>query len=210
MRIGPSLMTAVLAVSLLSAGVASRLVPAFAADGGPTGADTLAAPASFAGISDPKARSAAYFTELGKVLTNPRCTNCHPATDRPRQGDSARLHQPPVFRGPDGMGLPAMRCNSCHGAANFDPASMPGHPAWHLAPAEMAWEGRTVSQICVQIKDPARNGGRTLQDLITHIGDDTLVGWAWAPGHGRTPAPGTQKEAKALVQAWVASGAACP
>ena len=108
------------------------------------------------------------------------------------------------------MGLPAMRCNSCHGAANFDPAGMPGHPAWHLAPAEMAWEGRTVRQICAQIKDPARNGGRALEDLISHIGDDTLVGWAWAPGQGRTPAPGTQEEAKALVQAWVASGAACP
>ena len=74
----------------------------------------------------------------------------------------------------------------------------------------MAWEGRTVSQICAQIKDPARNGGRSVHDLIAHIGDDTLVGWAWAPGKGRTPAPGTQKQAKALVQAWVDSGAACP
>ena len=27
------------------------------------------------------------FTELGKVLTHPRCVNCHPAGDRPRQGD---------------------------------------------------------------------------------------------------------------------------
>lgn len=210
MRIGPSLVTSVIAVSLICAGLASRLLPVFAADGAPAPVGTLAAPASFAGIADPNARSAAYFTELGKVLTHPRCTNCHPATERPRQGDTARLHQPPVVRGPDGMGLPAMRCNSCHGAANFDPAGMPGHPAWHLAPAEMAWEGRTVRQICAQIKDPARNGGRALEDLITHIGDDTLVGWAWAPGQGRTPAPGTQEEAKALVQAWVASGAACP
>lgn len=206
MRVGPSLLVAVVAVSLLTGALASRSVPALAADG----AGTLAAPESFAGIADPKARSAAYFTELGKVLTNPRCTNCHPATDRPRQGDAARPHQPPVTRGADGMGLPAMRCSSCHRGANFEPAGVPGHPIWHLAPAEMAWEGKTVAEICVQISDPKRNGGRSVHDLIEHIGDDTLVGWAWNPGKGRTPAPGTQKEAKALVEAWVASGAACP
>ena len=28
--------------------------------------------------------------------------NCHPAGDRPRQGDERRLHQPPVVRGADG------------------------------------------------------------------------------------------------------------
>jgi hypothetical protein len=60
------------------------------------------------------------------------------------------------------------------------------------------------------MKDPARNGGMSLPDIVHHIGDDGLVGWAWSPGVGRTPAPGTQKEAKALVEAWVKSGAACP
>ena len=62
--------------------------------------DSLASVDSFSSISDPAARSAAYFTELGKVLTSPRCLNCHPAGDRPRQGDTARLHQPPVERAP--------------------------------------------------------------------------------------------------------------
>ena len=47
-------------------------------------------------------------------------------------------------------------------------------------------------EICVQIKDRERNGGRSLDDLVHHIGTDTLVGWAWAPGIGRQPAPGTQ------------------
>lgn len=175
-----------------------------------SGPNTLASPQSFSGIADPRARSAAYFTELGKVLTNPRCTNCHPAGDRPRQGDMSRLHQPPVFRGKDGSGLAAMRCPICHQNANFAPGRMPGAPGWHLAPAEMTWEGKTISEICVQIKDPARNGNRSLHDLVEHIGADPLVGWAWAPGFGRTPAPGTQKQAGALVKAWVESGAACP
>ncbi len=175
-----------------------------------TASHALASPDSFAAIGDTETRSAAMFTELGKVLTHPRCVNCHPAGDRPHQGNEGRLHQPPVERGADGHGQPAMRCSICHQNANFDPGRVPGHPEWHLAPREMAWEGKTLPEICAQIKDPARNGGRKVEDLIHHIGEDTLVGWAWAPGFGRAPAPGTQKEAGALVEAWVKSGAACP
>jgi hypothetical protein len=172
--------------------------------------DRLASVESFASIGDTAARSAALFTELGKVLTHARCVNCHPAGDRPRQTDARRLHQPPVTRGPDGLGLPAMRCPICHQNANFDPGRVPGNPIWHLAPREMAWESKTLAEICTQIKDPARNGNRTLEALVEHIGTDHLVGWAWAPGYGRQPAPGTQKEAGALVEAWVRTGAACP
>src|SRR5713226_2014736 len=80
--------------------------------------DRLASVESFSSISDTAARSAAIFTELGKVLTNPRCLNCHPAGDRPRQGDASRLHQPPAERGADGFGLAAMRCPICHQGAN--------------------------------------------------------------------------------------------
>jgi hypothetical protein len=190
---------AVVAMSMLGGYAISETAP-----------PTLASPESFASIADPDARSAAMFTELGKVLTHPRCVNCHPAGDRPRQGDERRLHQPPVARGVDGHGTETMRCSICHQNANFDPGRVPGHPEWHLAPREMAWEGKTVAEICAQIKDPARNGGRKVEQLVHHIGEDTLVGWAWAPGAGRSPAPGTQKQAGALVDAWVKSGAACP
>jgi len=171
---------------------------------------TLSAPESFASITDEGVRSAAIFNELGKVLTSPRCLNCHPAGDRPRQGDNQRLHQPPVFRGTDGLGLTAMRCPICHQKANYDPGRVPGHDPWMLAPREMAWEGKTLAEICVQIKDPERNGGKSLADLVHHIGDDSLVAWAWSPGYGRTPAPGSQQEAKVLAQAWVDFGAGCP
>jgi hypothetical protein len=170
----------------------------------------LRSPKSFSTIADESQRSQALFTELGKILTHPRCMNCHPAGDRPHQGEHGRLHQPPVSRGVDGLGLESLRCPVCHQHANFDPGRVPGHPEWHLAPFEMGWHGKSLHAICVQIKDPARNGGRSLADLIHHIGDDTLVGWAWAPGFGRAPAPGTQKEAGALVEAWVKTGAACP
>jgi hypothetical protein len=176
----------------------------------PVSADNLASPENFADIADPQKRSAAYFTELGKVLTSRRCLNCHPAGDRPRQGDDGHPHQPPVFRGKDGFGLDSLRCPICHANGNFPPGRMPGHPEWHLAPREMGWEGKTLTQICEQIKDPKRNGNRTLKDLEAHIGEDTLVGWAWHPGFGRKPAPGTQSQAGALVKAWADSGAFCP
>jgi hypothetical protein len=173
-------------------------------------AETLANVESFATIADPATRSAALFTEAGKVLTHPRCVNCHPAGDRPRQGDERRLHQPPVERGADGFGLPAMRCPICHQAANFERAGVPGDPAWHLAPRDMAWEGKTLGQICAQIKDPARNGGRSLAEIVHHVATDHLVGWAWSPGADRRPAPGTQGEAGALLDAWMKTGAVCP
>ena len=199
MRVKVLVTVAALLMSMLAAYAIS--------DGAP---DKLAPPASFDNVADPAARSVALFNELGKVLTHPRCVNCHPAGDHPRQGEQGRLHQPPVTRGADGHGLEAMRCPICHQQANFDPARIPGHPEWHLAPREMAWEGKTLAEICVQIKDPARNGNRSLADLVHHIGTDTLVGWAWAPGYGRQPAPGTQKEAGELVDAWVKTGAICP
>ena len=171
---------------------------------------TLATPESFNGISDTAARSAALFTEAGKVLTSPRCVNCHPRGDRPLQSETGRLHQPPVERGADGFGSVSMRCSTCHQGANFDPAGVPGHPHWHLAPMEMAWQGKTVSEICAQVKDPARNGGRSLQQIHAHMADDSLVGWAWAPGFGRVSAPGTQRELGALLDAWIKTGAVCP
>jgi hypothetical protein len=195
-------------VRTLSLCLAFAALPAFAAEM----AGTLAAPSSFASISDPAARSAAYFTEAAKVMMHPRCVNCHPAGDRPSQGEGAmsRLHQPPVTRGADGFGSVAMRCASCHQKANFDPGHMPGHEHWHLAPLSMAWQGKTASQICAQVKDPARNGNRNLAQIVEHMSKDTLVGWAWAPGVGRQPAPGTQAELGALLEAWVQTGAACP
>jgi hypothetical protein len=203
-------MTSDMRLRVLVAVVASSMITLAAHAASDAPPDTLATAESFAAIDDTAKRSAALFAELGKVLIHPRCVNCHPAGDRPHQGDTSRLHQPPVARGADGFGLAAMRCPICHQQENFDPGRVPGNPIWHLAPREMAWEGKTLGQICAQIKDPARNGGRSLEALVDHIGSDHLVGWAWAPGFGRRPAPGTQKEAGALVAAWVKTGAVCP
>jgi hypothetical protein len=98
----------------------------------------------------------------------------------------------------------------CHQDANFDPAGVPGHAHWHLTPREMAWQNKTAGEICAQLKDPARNGGRSLDEVATHIATDSFVGWAWAPGFGRASAPGTQAQLGALIKAWIQTSAVCP
>ena len=125
--------------------------------------NTLQPPSAFVSISDASERSRAIFTEAAKVLTHPRCMNCHPATDRPLQGNDMHPHEPLVTR--------ETACVTCHTDRNFtlmeraSYRSIPGHPRWMVAPIEMAWEGRSVGEICRQIKDPARNGGRDLKLL---------------------------------------------
>ena len=122
-----------------------------------------------------------------------------------------RLHQPPVERGADGHGLAAMRCSILPpGRPTSIPAACRAIRNGISRRARWRGKARRSREICAQIKDPARNGGRKVEDLIHHIGEDTLVGWAWAPGFGRAPAPGTQEQAGALVEAWVKTGAACP
>ena len=88
--------------------------------------------------------------------------------------------------------------------------SIPGHPRWELAPLAMAWQGKSVGDICRQLKDRDRNGGRTLAMVQEHVAKDDLVAYGWAPGKGRDPAPGTQALAGELVQAWIDTGAECP
>lgn len=173
-------------------------------------AKSLQPVSAFASVGDDKQRSVALFEEAGKVIQHPRCVNCHPVGDRPLQGDRQQPHQPMVVRGKDGFGAPGMRCMTCHGPENVDHANLPGNPKWHLAPAEMAWEGKSLGEICKQIKDKDRNGGMTLAQLVDHMAKDELVGWGWNPDKGREPAPGTQAEFGALIKAWVDTGAVCP
>lgn len=164
---------------------------------------------SFESISDPQTRSRAIFSEIGKVLTHPRCINCHPAGDRPTQANDMHPHNPPAWR-------TAGTCFSCHTSRNYTLQeratyrSIPGHDRWFLAPVEMAWQGKTISQICEQLKDPQRNGGRNLELLHDHLAHDDLVAWGWHPGEGRDPAPGSQEQLGELARAWIETGAVCP
>ena len=203
-----------LAAALFGAGALAAGSMAFGQQTPAAQAD-LRPPSAFQAIGDTAQRSVALFEEAGKVITHPRCINCHPATERPLQGMAMKPHQPPVVRGVANMGAPGLQCTACHGEKNTPLTttsirSVPGHPQWHLAPIEMAWEGKTLGQICEQIKDPARNGGKDLAALHEHMAHDGLVGWGWNPGDGREPAPGTQALFGEIIKAWIDTGAACP
>ena len=165
---------------LTTAACRSRDVPALPA----LPANQLHAVADFAVITDRGERSRALFLEASRVFLHPRCVNCHPNGDVPAQGMQMTPHEPPVMRGPEDHGVVGMECTSCHQDRNLELARVPGAPDWHLAPREMAWVGKTPRQICEQMKDPKRNGGRTLAQIVEHNAHDKLVGWGWAPGRG--------------------------
>ena len=147
------------------------------------------------------------FKEAGKVIQHPRCVNCHPIGERPLQR-AGEPHQPHVVRGEDGHGAPGLPCASCHGESHF--RTVPGNPEWHLAPAEMAWEGKSLAAICGQIQDPERNGGKDMEALLEHMESDALVAYGWDPPEHLEPAPGSQALFGQLARQWAATGAHCP
>ncbi|QDZ00062.1 hypothetical protein FQ775_06525 [Nitratireductor mangrovi] len=151
------------------------------------------------------------------VFSHPRCANCHVADEHPRWSGphygETRIHAFNVTRGTDGSGFgnPGLRCTTCHFESNSSKLhGPPGAPLWHLAPAEMVWWQKSSAEICAQIKDPERNGDRTLEEVAEHVRDDPLVGWGWTPGPGREPAPGSAEETFAALERWRAAGAPCP
>ncbi len=204
---------------LLAFGVLLGSVAAVTACGGakkpapveqrPVPAGELRAVAEFDVYQPPAVRSQQLFLEATKVMLHPRCSNCHPDGDSPLQRQ-AELHEPPVLRGPADQGVVGMECTTCHQEKNQWHTRVPGAPKWHLAPREMAWVGKSPRALCEQLKDPARNGGKTLAQIVEHSAHDELVAWGWAPGADREPAPGSQAQFGALMAAWVENGAVCP
>lgn len=166
-------------------------------------------------ITDPVKDSIASvtaFRDVYRVLMHPRCMNCHPAGDVPLQGDDSHLHGMLPRRGKDGKGVYAMKCSNCHQPTHLDgPAKPPGHPDWHLPPAnmKMVFEGKTPYQLAKQLINPKTNGNKTLQQLKAHA-DDGLVKVGWNMGEGRTPPPLSHAEFKKAWVTWIDNGAYAP
>ncbi len=155
------------------------------------------------------------FDKMMQVLTHKRCVNCHPAGNRPRQGEDSHLHHFEVQRGPDNHGVAALRCESCHQRENNNLSGVPGAPEWSLAPIEMAWEGLSRVEIARSMLDPARNGGRSLAETVKHLTEHELVLWAWEPGvdasgRPREKPPVPKEEYIRAVKDWAAAGAPIP
>ena len=150
------------------------------------------------------------FDQIASVLMHPRCINCH-QDNSPTQGDERIRHRPLVVRGANDHGAPTQPCQTCHQETNTADGFVPGVVNWRLAPLSMLWEGKTKAQICEQMKDPTRNGGRKGgKDVIEHMKTDPLVLWAWAPGGGRTTPPLSHEKFVEVLDTWVSAGMPCP
>lgn len=159
--------------------------------------------------------TAQEFGPIHDVLSHPRCANCHVDAEgiplwSTEEGGTIP-HGMNVRGGESRMGIETLPCATCHGHENNPlPGGAPGEEGWALAPVEMQWAARSAREICEQLKDPERNGGRTLAEVAEHVGHDPLVLWGWEPGPGREPAPGTPEAAEEAILAWAEAGAPCP
>ena len=59
------------------------------------------------------------------------------------------------------------------------PSRLPRDPHWALVPTSMAWEGRTLGEICTQLKDVRRSGGR---DVVLSSSMQPAIAWSGGPG----------------------------
>jgi hypothetical protein len=155
----------------------------------------------------------AAFLAVYPVFMHARCMNCHPSGDAPLQGDDSHIHIQNVKRGRDGKGLFALKCANCHQDVNLAGEHMPpGNAKWRLPSADMplVFQGLSPRELADQLKDPRRNGGRTLADLVHHVTEDDLVRGGWSPGDGRTRPPLSHDEFARKFKQWVDKGAASP
>lgn len=165
----------------------------------------------------------ANWQQFYEVASHPRCSNCHVGADnRPMwSGPSygrTRVHGMNIIAGESRIGVEALTCGTCHTTlseadpdANRTPHTAPKVASpWQLAPVEAEWFGKSSSYICNQLKDPARNGDRTIREVAAHLDHDQILHWAWNPGGNREPAPHSLQATMDALMKWAAAGTPCP
>ena len=171
---------------------------------------TRTEPVGLVTTANAAAADGALFTPVAAVLRHPRCMNCHPRDDRPRQGEDEHKHLQNIVRGADNLGFVNARCNACHRDENNNDSGVPGAPNWHLAPLSMGWKGLNDAELCTALKDESKNGGKDIAALVEHMDKDGLVLWGWAPGGDRAPVSTPHPQFVTELKAWAAAGAPCP
>ena len=151
-------------------------------------------------------RNLAFWTS-GKHATNEvACSNCHSIHGK---------NLAPTINKFVTTFLPnqADICANCHQPRNVPGLHQPpGDPNWRLPEPAMplVFEGRSARELALQLVDRARNGGRSLEQLLHHVGHDSLVLWGWAPGDGRMTPPLPHAEFVAAMRRWIETGAVAP
>ncbi len=160
----------------------------------------------------------AAWARIYEVASHPRCSNCHVGADNlpmwsgPSYGET-RPHGMNINAGDSRIGAETILCSTCHVAReglNDVPHAAPQVAmTWQLAPVEAEWFGKSSVEICNQLRDPERNGGRDHLELARHLDHDLILHWAWNPGGGRDPAPYSLQEHVNDVLAWGVAGFPC-
>lgn len=153
------------------------------------------------------------FLKAYTVFMNPRCMNCHPDGNQPLQGDDSHIHLQNVTRGPEGKGVYALKCKNCHQDANLDAeGSPPGNPHWQMPPANrpMVFQGKTPKQLATHFKNNQFTGFKTLNDMIKHVDEESLVISSFNPPVGVKRISMSHEEFVDAVKEWIEKGAAVP
>jgi len=160
------------------------------------------------------------WDRIYEVASHPRCSNCHvgpsnvPMWSGPSYGKT-RPHGMNINAGESRMGGETVVCSTCHAHREVATGDRLPHTApqvamaWQLAPVEAEWFGKSSIEVCNQLRDPARNGGRDYLDIAGHLDHDLILHWAWDPGAGREPAPYSLQEHVNDVLAWGVGGMPC-
>jgi hypothetical protein len=170
-----------------------------------------------------KAEGLETWKRIEAVVTHPRCANCHVGPDNIPMWtvageNKSRPHGMNIHAGDSRIGAETLACSTCH-VTSTAPNEVP-HAAphvgidWQLAPVEFVWFGKSGAEICQQMRDPKRNGGRDAAGLVEHLRHDAelngFIPWGWNPGGGRDTPPGTFEDHVKDVAMWGAAGQPCP
>lgn len=160
----------------------------------------------------------AAWDRIYAVASHPRCTNCHvgaqqePMWEGLTYGEGA-VHGMGVQADESRIGAESVPCRTCHVTAGgrVTPAHAPAQidDAWRLPPVELDWLGEDSTSVCAQLRDPERNDGHEIADLVEHLTRSPFVAWGFAPGGGRSAPPGSPQEMARDVALWGAAGAPC-
>jgi len=170
-----------------------------------------------------KAEGLAAWKRIEAVVTHPRCANCHVGRDNIPMWTVAgenktRPHGMNIGAGASRIGAETLVCSTCHMTSTV-PNEVPHAPPhvgipWQLAPVEFVWFGRAGAEICVQMRDSKRNGGRDAAGLVAHLRHDAeqngFIAWSWNPGGRRSTPPGTFEGHVTDMAMWGAAGQPCP
>lgn len=123
-----------------------------------------------------------------------------------------------IDAGKNRIGNKTLICSTCHTTlkkpdpkANLEPHAAPRvAQVWGLAPVGAEWFGKSSSHICNQLRDPERNGNRSIREVAVHLDHDRVLRWAWNPGGDREPAPHSLQEVMDALMKWAAAGTPCP